>query len=88
MFNKIIFEIFHCDIKFILNTMNTWYVEVIQNQKDTSLITIKHSFGHMTIDHVQSEIQIWPVWPISDLAVFWLELSCLLRDQFVILVKS
>ena len=60
MFNKIIFEIFHCDIKFILNTMNTWYVEVIQNQKDTSLITIKHSFGHMTASR-SIKIQIWPV---------------------------
>ena len=58
--------------------MNTWYVEVIQNQKDTSLITIKHSFGHMTTDHVQSKFRFGPfhTWPISDLAVFWLELSC------------
>lgn len=71
MFDKMIFEIFLCDIKFILNTMNTWYVEVIQNQRNTSLITIKHSFDHVT-DHVQSKFRFC-AWPISDLAVFWFE---------------
>ena len=76
MFYKMIFL---CDIKFILNTMNTWYVEIIQNQKDTSSITIKHVCSRSI--KIQSQ-------PISDLAVFWFELLCRLHDQFVILVNS
>ena len=70
MFYKMIFL---CDIKFISNTMNTWYVEIIQNQKDTSSITIKHVCSRSIKIHSQ---------PISDLAVFWFELLCRLRDQF------
>ena len=76
MFYKMIFL---CDIKFISNTMNTWYVEIIQNQKDTSLITIKHVWSRSIKIHLQ---------PISDLVVFWFELLCRFRDQFVILVNS
>ena len=76
MFYKMIFL---CDIKFISNTMNTWYVEIIQNQKDTSLITIKHVWSRSI--KIQTQ-------PISDLVVFWFELLCRLSDQFVILVNS
>ena len=59
--------------------MNTWYVEIIQNQKDTSSITIKHVCSRSIKIHSQ---------PISDLVVFWFELLCRFRDQFVILVNS